>query len=68
MNYKKTAETLVKGAHTLEHKYYVQKGILKEEYKNIFLKTWICAGRLSELENIGDYKICLLYTSPSPRD
>ena len=49
MNYKKTAETLIKGAHTLDHKYYVEQGILEEEYKNIFLKTWICAGRLSEL-------------------
>ena len=57
MNYKKTAETLIKGAHTLDHKYYVEQGILEEEYKNIFLKTWICAGRLSELENIGDYKM-----------
>ena len=41
MNYKKTAETLIKGAHTLDHKYYVQQGILKKEYKNIFLKTHI---------------------------
>ena len=45
MNYKKTAETLIKGAHTLDHKYYVEQGILEEEYRN-----------------------CLLYTSPSPRD
>ena len=49
MSFKKTAETLIKGSHTLDQKYYLNKDILDQEYNNIFFKSWICA--------------CLLYTS-----
>ena len=40
MKYKKTAETLEKGSHTLERNYYINPEILSKEYENIFLKKW----------------------------
>ena len=52
MSFKKTSETLIKGSHTLDQKYYLDQDILDQEYNNIFFKSWICAGRLSELKNI----------------
>ena len=57
MSFKKTAETLRKGAHTLERDYYVSPQILIKEYDNIFLNNWVCAGRSSELSKNGEYKI-----------
>ena len=56
MIFKKTADTLIQGAHTLERDYYTSKKILSQEYKNIFLNHWICAGRESELSHPGEYK------------
>ena len=56
MSFKKTAETLRDGAHTLERDYYVNPQILIKEYDNIFLNNWICAGRSSELSKNGEYK------------
>ena len=57
MTFKKTAETLPKGAHTLERDYYVNPSVLQKEYNNIFFKNWICAGRSSELTEVGQYKV-----------
>ena len=57
MTFKKTAESLPKGAHTLERHYYVDPDILQKEYDNIFLNNWICAGRSSELCKSGNYKV-----------
>ena len=57
MTFKKTAETLPKGAHTLERDYYVNPSILQREYDNIFFRNWICAGRSSELTEVGQYKV-----------
>ncbi|MBH10379.1 MAG: (2Fe-2S)-binding protein [Candidatus Marinimicrobia bacterium] len=57
MNYKKTAETLTKGAHTLERQYYIDPNILQKEYDNIFFDNWICVGRSSELVKKGAYKV-----------
>ncbi len=57
MNFKKTAETLIKDAHTLEQDYYINPDILQKEYENIFLKNWICAGRSSDLKEKGQYKV-----------
>ena len=57
MSFKKTAETLSKGAHTLERDYYVSPDILQKEYENIFLNHWICAGRTSDLSKPGQYKV-----------
>ena len=44
MTFKKTAESLPKGAHTLERNYYVDQDILQREYDNILLNNWICEG------------------------
>ena len=81
MSFKKTADTLTKGAHTLERDFYTSSQILNNEYKKIFQSQWICVGRSEELTAVGQYKTinlgnesviilkdCLLYTSPSPRD
>ncbi len=56
MKFKKTAETLEQGSHTLERNYYINPEILSKEYENIFLKNWVCAGRSEELFKEGDYK------------
>ena len=57
MTFKKTAETLPKGAHTLEQNYYVNPEILQKEYENLFLNNWICAGRSLNLVENGQYKV-----------
>ena len=57
MTFKKTADTLIQGAHTLKRDYYTSKKILSQEYDNIFFNHWICAGRESELIEPGQYKI-----------
>ena len=57
MTFKKTAETLKTGSHTLERKYYIDNEVLKKEYQNIFYEQWICAGRNSDIEKPGEYKI-----------
>ena len=56
MIFKKTADTLIQGAHTLERDYYTSKNILSKEYEKIFLNHWLCAGRESELSRPGEYK------------
>ena len=56
MNFKKTAETLTKGAHTLERNFYTSTEILNKEYKNIFQSQWVCVGREEELTKVGQYK------------
>ena len=57
MNFKKTADTLIKNSHTLDRKYYMSKKILNKEYENIFFNQWICVGRESELIQPGQYKV-----------
>ena len=56
MSFKKTADTLTKGAHTLERDFYTSSTILNQEYKKIFQSQWICAGRSEELSAVGQYK------------
>ena len=55
MTFHKTADTLNPGARTLSRKYYTKKGILKQEYKNIFLNHWICAGRAEDIAKPSHY-------------
>ena len=55
MTFKKTSETLPKGAHTLDRGYYVNPNILKKEYEKIFFSNWICIGRASELSSAGKF-------------
>ena len=56
MSFKKTADTLSKGARTLERDFYTSSQILNDEYKKIFQSQWICAGRAEELTAVGQYK------------
>ena len=56
MSFKKTADTLTKGAHTLERDFYTSSTILNQEYKKIFQSQWTCAGRSEELSAVGQYK------------
>ena len=56
MSFKKTADTLSKGAHTLERDFYTSSQILNDEYKKIFQSQWICVGRSEELTGVGQYK------------
>lgn len=56
MSFKKTADTLSKGAHTLERDFYTSSQILNDEYKKIFQSQWICVGRSEELTTVGQYK------------
>ena len=39
--YHKTATTLIKGAKTLDRKYYTNKNIFDLELKNIFYKNYL---------------------------
>ena len=45
--YHKTATTLIKGAKTLDRKYYTDK--------NIFNKNWLSVGRSNEVSKKGDF-------------
>ena len=68
MTFLKTADSLNPGARTLSRKYYAKKKILKQEYKNIFLNHWICAGRTEDIAkpshyitlDIGDESVIIL--------
>jgi len=53
--YHKTATTLIKGAKTLDRKYYTDKNIFDLELKNIFYKNWLCVGRSNEVSKKGDF-------------
>ena len=53
--YHKTATTLIKGAKTLDGKYYSNAKIFKEELKNIFYENWLCVGRANDLKKEGNY-------------
>ena len=56
MAFYKTAETLRQGARALLGKYYTDHAVLEKEIKNIFLKSWLCAGHISEFSKTGDFK------------
>ncbi len=55
MNFKKTADTLELGAHTLQREYYIDPNILDKEYKSIFQKQWICVGRSNDIKKPGQF-------------
>ena len=57
MSFKKTADTLTKGAHTLDRDFYTSPQILNNEYEKIFQSKWICVGRSEELTKIGVGKL-----------
>ena len=53
--FRKTAETFVSGARTLEQKYFVSPEIFAEEQRKIFLKQWVLVGHQSQLKKSGDF-------------
>ena len=53
--YHKTATTLIKGAKTLDRKYYSTTKIFNEELKNIFYENWLCVGRANDIKKEGNY-------------
>ena len=53
--YHKTATTLIKGAKTLDGKYYSNAKIFKEELINIFYENWLCVGRANDVKKEGNY-------------
>lgn len=57
MTFKKTAETLRQGAHTLSREYYTDPKILELEYEKIFYKNWLCVGRSAQISEKGRYII-----------
>ena len=53
--YRKTATTLIKGAKTLDGKYYLNEKIFNEELENIFYQNWLCVGRSNDIKDEGNY-------------
>ena len=43
------------GAHTLPGEYFTSREVYDQETDQIFLKSWICAGRASTIPNPGDF-------------
>lgn len=44
-------------AATLPREFYVSEDIFEEERARIFSSRWVCAGRVSELTEAGDYRL-----------
>ena len=53
--YHKTATTLIKGAKTLDGKYYSNETIFNEELINLFHENWLCVGRSDDIKKKGNY-------------
>ena len=58
-------------ANGLPNECYTNANYLAHEREKIFFNKWTVVGVGSSIPNAGDakpYNLCLLYTSPSPRD
>src|SRR5437870_6223905 len=53
--FRKTAETFMAGAKTLEQRYYVSPEILAEEKEKIYSRQWVLVGHQSQIAEAGDY-------------
>jgi phenylpropionate dioxygenase-like ring-hydroxylating dioxygenase large terminal subunit len=53
--FRKTTETFVAGARTLEQKYFVSPEIFADEQDRIFAKHWVLVGRQNQIAKAGDY-------------
>ena len=53
--FRKTAETFMAGAKTLEQKYFVSPQIFAEEREKIFSRQWVLVGHQSQIAEAGDY-------------
>jgi Rieske 2Fe-2S family protein len=47
----------VEGATTLPGRYYSDEGIFRQEVDKLFQSMWLCAGRVDEIPNPGDYLV-----------
>jgi phenylpropionate dioxygenase-like ring-hydroxylating dioxygenase large terminal subunit len=53
--FRKTAETFLSGATTLEQKYFVSAEVFAEEQTRIFAAQWVLVGHQSQIPQSGDY-------------
>ena len=53
--FRKTAETFMAGAKTLEQEYFVSPEIFAEEKEKIFSRQWVLVGHQSQIAEAGDY-------------
>ena len=53
--YRKIDRTLIKGAKTLDRKYYTDKEVFYSELENIFYENWLCIGRSNVINNKAFY-------------
>jgi glycine betaine catabolism A len=53
--FRKTTETFMAGAKTLEQKYFVSPEIFAEEQEKIFSRQWVLVGHQSQIAEAGDY-------------
>src|SRR4051812_13300071 len=53
--FRKTAETMMSGAKTLEQKFFVSDEIFGREQKTIFSGNWLLVGHQSDILSPGDY-------------
>ena len=53
--FKKTTDTYLPGAKTLEASYYLSQEIYEKEKKRVFEKFWFCLGHVGRIPNKGDY-------------
>src|SRR5437870_4173756 len=53
--FRKTAETFMAGAKTLEQKYFVSPEIFAEEKEKIFSRQWVLVGHQSQIAEAGNY-------------
>ena len=63
---KKNTQSVIKNWMTLNHKYNAKSWNFDLTAKRII--AWLSSHNLTYEDGNGQYKICLLYTSPSPRD
>ena len=49
---------------TLPSRYYIEPSILEQEIKNIFLRSWLYVGHISDLPGLGSYMAMELFGQP----
>ena len=47
---------------------WTDRSVFEKEVEHLWPKVWQMVCREAALQKAGDYYVCLLYTSPSPRD
>jgi len=47
--------TIARGAHTLDATWYTSADVYRQEREQIFARSWVCVGRLEQIERPGQY-------------